>query len=577
MNVKHTNRGGAGARWVLVLAVLLMAAMAVWQLAGPRRDAADTAVPLVVVQRGPLVISVTESGTIQNRERAVVKSQVEGTATILFLVPEGIDVRKGDLLVELDSSRLHDSRAQQQITVLNSEAAFIRARENLAVTKSQAESDLAKAELALKFAELDLTKYLEGEYPRELQKAESDITIAKEELARAQEKLTLSKPLVAEGYMTQSEMQANELAAKRAQIALSLAETNLSLLKKYSHQRNLDQRKSDLAQAKQALIRSQRKAAADLVQAEADLKARESEHERQKARLAKIDQQILKCKIEAPVDGMVVYATTGKANWRGNVEPLAEGQTVREREELIFMPTTSAMMADIKIHEASLRKIREGMPVRVKVDALPGREFWGRVGKIALLPDAQSAWLNPDLKVYSTEIYIDRDTQDLRPGMTCRAEIIVEQHEETLFLPVQCVVRVGGKSVVYLPGPNGPEPREVEVGYDNNRMIRVLSGLAAGDRILLAPPLAPSELADEPTNGGAATVQIPAGTTQPAAAETNGQTEEKPLDAEALRAMSREERRKATQNLSPEQLRKLRSTMGGGRTRPPRGAQGGGE
>ena len=54
----------------------------------------------------------------------------------------------------------------------------------------------------------------------------------------------------------------------------------------------------------------------------------------------------------------------------------------------------------------------------VTVDAVPDKRYYGRVGKIGLLPDAQSAWMNPDLKVYSTEIHLDNDTEGLKPGMT---------------------------------------------------------------------------------------------------------------------------------------------------------------
>jgi len=186
-----------GVRLALAIAVavgLAAAAYAIWT-----RDRKDSsAVATAEVQRGPLVISVAESGTVQSRQRVVVKSEVEGTTTILYLVAEGPVVKKGDLLVELDSSRLQDEKAQQQITVLNAEAGFIHARENLAVTKSQADSDVAKAELTYKFAQQDLTKYVEGEYPRQLEQAAADINIAKEELQRAQDKLGWSQRLAQE-------------------------------------------------------------------------------------------------------------------------------------------------------------------------------------------------------------------------------------------------------------------------------------------------------------------------------------------------------------------------------------------
>lgn len=568
-------RFGAGA--VLLLGASVVA-YAVWFRGGTDH----AAIPLYVVQRGRLVISVSESGTIQNRDQAVVKSEVEGKAVILSLIPEGMVVQKGQLLVELDTSRLDDEKTQQQITALNAEAAFVHARENLAVTRSQSDSDVAAAELAHRFAELDLKKYTQGEYPQQLQQADAEITIANEELQRASDKLDWSKRLAAEGYITRMELQADELGAKRSQLDLELAQGKRKLLEEYTHQRSLQQLQSDVTQAQKALDRIKRKAAADVVQAEADLKAKKSEHDRQKTKLDKIVQQTAKCKITAPVAGMVVYATTGKASFRGNVEPLQEGQEVRERQELIYLPTTSSMMAEVKVHESSLRKVRRDLPVRVTVDAVPGRAFSGRVGAIGLLPDAQSAWMNPDLKVYSTEILLDAGAGDLRPGMTCRAEILVDTYETALFVPVYAVLRVGGKTVVYVQGPKGPEQREVEVGLDNNRMIRIVRGLSEGEKVLLAPPLGQAVASDDdrptrvepPIPAATTTAPARARTRQPAVPPVAGGPASRPAlsrkrtdssDPSRLKSMTPEERRKYFESLSPEErdrLKKQRARSG---------------
>ena len=564
-DTRRSLRLAAGAAGVVVVALL------VWLLVLPSGKA-GAAMATAPVTRGPLVISVSESGTIQNLERKVVKNEVEGSATILFLVPEGSHVTKGDLLVELDSSRLVDDRTSQQIVVMNAEAAFIRARENLEVVKSQTASDVDKADLAARFAEQDLDKYEKGDYPRELQKAEADINIAEEELKRANDKLEWSKKFAAEKYITDTELQADILAAHRSQIELDLARSALDLLKQYTHQRNLDQLSSDVEQAKEALGRTKRKAAADVVQADADLKAKQSEYERQQSKLTKLDEQIVKCRILAPVDGMVVYASTGDSNRFRTSQPLDEGQQVRERQELIYLPTDQKMKAEVKIHESSLRKVKVGMPVRITVDALPGQTFWGKVSLIALLPDAQSAFLNPDLKVYNTQIDIQGDAATMRAGMSCNAEIIVEQFPEALSVPVQSVVRVGGNSVVYVPGPDGPVMREVEVGLDNNRMIRVLSGLTEGQQVLLAPPLAASAVTDEM---GGKPVEIPdalmaaaIGAAAPAPAPAAAAGEVAMPD---FRSLSPEDRKKWLESLTPEQREKLKERFGGGgrRGRPP--------
>jgi HlyD family secretion protein len=475
------------------------AAVLVWQISTERsgRDEGEEAVYLV--RRGPLTISVTESGTVKAREQLIIKNEVEGRTTIISLVPEGSRVRKGDLLVQLDSSSLEDQRGDQQIRVLNGEAAFVRARENLAVVKNQAASDIDKAELEHRFSVEDLRKYKEGEFPQRVMETEAKVTLAEEELSRAREKLEWSKVLYEEKYLSQTELQGDELAAKKAELDIELARSDLELLKNFTYQREMAQLESDVKQNSMALERVRREAAADIVQAAADLRAKESEYEQQQKKLAKIEEQIARTSIVAPADGLVVYATSAKATWRGNVEPLDEGQQVHERQELIYLPTGSSFMADVKVHESSLKKISAGLPVRLTVDALPGQAFTGRVEKIAPLPDAQSIFLNPDLKVYRTEVHIDGDGRDLRTGMSCRAEIVITRYEDTLFVPAQAVIRVKGGPTVYVRGKEGWKPRAVEMGLDNNRMVRIISGLQEGEEVLLTPPLHEGEVEEDET------------------------------------------------------------------------------
>lgn len=493
---KDESSGRRKKRRLWPIFLVLPVFLAVWVVTSgiwPKYERLYDGRPFFVVRRGPLIISVIESGTIKNREKAVVKNEVEGKTRILFIVPEGTHVRKGERLIQLDASSLEEQKTDQQITLLNKEAAYVHARENLSVTRSQVASDIAKAKLDYQFSGMDLQKYLRGEYPQDLQQAEAEITIAKEELQRAEDKLTWSQQLHEERYITRIELRADELAAKRKKLDVQLAQGRLKLLKQYTHRRKLKELESDLVQTRKALDRIKRKAAADIVQAEAELKAKESEFKRQTAKLEKINSQIAKCSVVAPVDGMVVYATTGQGSWRGNKEPLQEGQEIREGQELLHLPVTSSMMAVVKVHESSLMKVKQGAPVRIVVEAMPDKAFTGRVHKVALLPDAVMAWLNPDLKVFSTEIYLDGDGDGLRVGMTCRAEIIIAEYADVIYVPVQSVVRVSGKPAVYVVEPGGTKRRQVEIGMDNNRMIRIISGLNKGEKVLLAPPLVPSE------------------------------------------------------------------------------------
>ena len=482
-------------RWVIVLAVPVAALIAVGAFVlAPTQGGKSSAEGQLVFQakRGPLTISVTESGTIKARDQEILKCEVEGQTTIIYLVPEGKLVKAGELLVELDASQLQDNRVEQQIQVQNAEAAFIRATEDLAVAESQATSDIAKAELDYQFAQEDVNQYLDGEYPKQLKEADSNITLAKEELERAAEKLKWSEMLFKEKYISQTELEADLLTKNRAQLGWELAVTSRDLLKNFTYHRTLDQLKSDVDQTKMALDRVKRQAQADIKQAQAELTAKRLEFEQQKGKLQKVEDQLTKTKIVAPIDGMVIYATSAKMNFRGNQEPLDEGQAVREREELIYLPTAEAKMAEVKVHESNLDKVKVGLPVRVTVDALPGQVFTGRVATIAPLPDATSLWLNPDLKIYTTQINLDGSSEEFRTGMTCQVEIIVEHYDDVVYVPIQAVLRVANQPTVYVQKDGQFESRPVELGLDNNRMVRILSGLQPGESVWLKPPLAPA-------------------------------------------------------------------------------------
>ena len=470
------------------------------------------------VKKGPLRINIIESGTIKARQQVVIKNEVEGRTSIIYLIPEGTRVKPGDLLVELDASKLLDEKIDQQIKVQNMEAAFVGARENLEVVRNQARADVDKARLEYDFAQEDLKKYKEGEYPNQLKEAESRLTLANEEVIRARDKLEWSKKLFREKYISEIEYEADKLTLKRKELDVELAKNNLILLKNFTHKRSVAQLQSDVHQAQMALERTIRKAKADVIQAEANLEAKKAEFERQKDKLEKIEVQIGKTKIYAPNEGLVVHATTESGGGRRRrVEPLEEGQDVRERQELVHLPTTSAALVETGIHEANLDKVRIGLPVKVTVDALPGEAFWGKVAKIAPMPDAQSAFLNPDLKIYKTEIYLDDNSEALRSGMSCKAEIIIEQHEEALYIPIQAVLRVAGKPTVYVVKNNNLEPRPVEIGLDNNRMIRIISGLEPGELVSLTPPLAAARTDPAEYSGAVKKEKIPPSETKSAA------------------------------------------------------------
>jgi HlyD family secretion protein len=444
-----------------------------------------------IAKKGPLIISVLESGTISPRDQITLKNEVEGRTSIVSLVPDGSIVKKGDLLVELDSSTLKDAIIDQDIMVQKAHAAYIGAQETLAVTENQAKSDIDVARLALKFARQDLQNYVEGTYPTDVNALTAEIRLSEEDLKRAEDVNDWSKRLYEEKYLSETEYMADKLSVQRRKLERDVKNSNFDLLTNFTYHRQIEQLTSDVNQADMALERTERKASADVIQAKADLRAKELEYNRQQEKMKKSEDQLSKTSIYAPQDGMVVYATSGggRRPWDRR-EPMEIGGEVHERQDLINLPTADAMKAQVDIHETSLEKVRLGLPVVITVDALAGKKFLGRVHRIAPLPDATSMWVNPDLKVYPTDIYLEDSDSALRTGMSCKVEVIIAQYEDVVYVPVQAVLRIAGQPTIYVVNQDGSyTERAVEIGLDDNKMVRIVSGLEEGEVVLMTPPL----------------------------------------------------------------------------------------
>ncbi len=165
---------------------------------------------------------------------------------------------------------------------------------------------------------------------------------------------------------------------------------------------------------------------------------------------------------------------------------------VRQRQELIRLPDVSKMLAEIRVPEARVRQVRPGMTAYVRIENIPDRSFKGTVRRVALMPDSQMTWMNPNLKVYPTDVLVEDEVPDLKPGVSARAEIIITNLTKVLSVPIHTVDRRRGENVCFIKKGSGVVPVPVTTGWFNDRFIEITEGLKEGDFVLLAP------VSDEP-------------------------------------------------------------------------------
>jgi HlyD family secretion protein len=182
------------------------------------------------------------------------------------------------------------------------------------------------------------------------------------------------------------------------------------------------------------------------------------------------------------VPGIVVYREVffGSEQRRPQV-----GDQVWANQPLVILPDISRMVVETKVRETDIHKVERNQKVAVRVEAYPDLRLTGQVTLVGTL--AREEKERRGAKFFSVTVLVNESEPRLRPGMTARVEIGVEEREKALFVPLEAVFEREGRTVVY-PAGRRPRPREVSLGPSNADFVVVEKGLARGERVLLRDP-----------------------------------------------------------------------------------------
>ncbi|MGH7600321.1 MAG: efflux RND transporter periplasmic adaptor subunit [bacterium] len=192
----------------------------------------------------------------------------------------------------------------------------------------------------------------------------------------------------------------------------------------------------------------------------------------------------------APRAGLVVYATMGDAD---NPKKISLGMTPFEGMDLMYLPDISSMMVDAEISEVDLSRVKAGLPVEIRLDAYPDAVFKGEIKSISDLARRKVSQITgkaTGAKVFDVTIKVLEHDVRLKPGLTANVDIIVNQHDDALFIPLETIfLDEQDQALVYVKNHNGKiESRPIVLGESNDRVAIVKEGLHDYERICLSRP-----------------------------------------------------------------------------------------
>ena len=436
--------------------------------------------------RGNLVITVSERGELESAKTLDVRCEVEGREhKIVWIIPDGTRVAKGDKVLTFDTDQLLKTKADQEVKVALAEGKAKGCEGDLKAAENKAEDEIEKAKLALKLAILDRDKYIDeqGEYTAEVQDKKGALALAKKELEETKNKLEQFRKSVKKGLFPTEQLRAKEAEFAQKEFNVKRDEAKLVVLEKFTRQRQVEELTAKAADAQRALERASSSGEAAVAKAKSELQAANIALKLEKTILERIQKQIDSCTVKSPGDGILVY---WKERWWNENNRIQAGALVYYHQTLFSLPDLTQMQMKVGVHEAMVKKVQVEQAVEIRLDALPGKVMKGKVKSIGTLARSDG-YSDRFVKQFDTIVTIEDLPvgAGLKPGFMGDAKILVNELAEVLMVPVQAVGQRDGKHYCYVAGEKGIADREVTVGENNDRFVEIKEGLEEGEKVTL--------------------------------------------------------------------------------------------
>ena len=241
----------------------------------------------------------------------------------------------------------------------------------------------------------------------------------------------------------------------------------------------------------EGILSAEQLEAAELAQANAELRledARESVRQAQ-ANLAEAQDDLRKTTIYSPLSGRVIKLNAEEG------EVVVSGTMNNPASVIGEIADLSVILANVDVDETEVVLVKPGQTARILVDALPEKEYHGRVAEVGNKGFSRAN--QPDVTFFDVEILLEDPDEDLRPGMSVRAEINTAVHAKALVVPIQAVVERDLKNretgateeadVVYVVENGKAAQRVVKTGISDETRVEVVSGVQDKDKVVSGP------------------------------------------------------------------------------------------
>ena len=258
-----------------------------------------------------------------------------------------------------------------------------------------------------------------------------------------------------EGDRVQAGQVLATLDGDRLRLELAQSEANLQKLRR-DFERNQDLREKGLLSA------------GDFDKIQYEMEALEASYN-----LAKLELDYTR--IRAPIDGVV------------SERMVKVGNTIDVNSPVFRVTSLDPLVSYLHVPEREYRRVANGMPAFLEVDALAGQRFQGVIARVSPVVD-------PETGTFKVTIEVDDASDRLKPGMFARIAVVSDMHADALQVPRAAIVDDGGADSVFVVEEAVARRRGVTTGFVANGFVEITEGLGGDEQVVVRSEEHTSEL-----------------------------------------------------------------------------------
>ncbi|MCE5266637.1 MAG: HlyD family efflux transporter periplasmic adaptor subunit [Planctomycetaceae bacterium] len=463
--------------------------------AAKKAETPETPPPATVtLKRKPLRISFELEGVFEaeSAHEVTVRPEEWNSLTVETAVAHGATVRKGDVLIKLETDKLDQAIADLRADLKITEVAARQVEEQLKAMEHSVPIELKASRRAARIAEEDERFFFAVAKPFELKAAAFQIKSAKQALEYEQEELRqLEKMYKADDITEETE----EIVLRRARDTVDRAKFSLEvtqLMADHAVKYGLPRREDEVKEVAKRTALEAAKREVELPLAERRLRFEAEKLRMQRAEAEKRLHRLLADRAEmtvtAPADGIVYY---GKLSRGKPADASAMADTLRPHGGIpanqvvmtVVEPRPMAIRATVP--ENQLHDLRPGLSATAIPTGYPDEELSAAVDTVSDIP------MSPGNFDGRLTVELTKRTKLLRPGMTCKIKLTPYRKADALCVPPTALITdeldEHKQSVQVLEKDGKIADRPVTVGRKTDKQVEILKGLAEGDKVVIEP------------------------------------------------------------------------------------------